>query len=49
MATAAEQASEPATYAAELDRIATLPHEAVIKAALECCDVRDFLRRLGAG
>ena len=31
----------------ELDRIAALPHEAVIKAALECRDLRDFLRRLG--
>ena len=32
----------------EVDRIAALPHEAVIKAALECRDLRDFLRRLGA-
>ena len=32
----------------ELDRIAALPHEAVITAALECRDVCDFLRRLGA-
>ena len=32
----------------ELDRIATLPQETVIKAALECRDLRDFLRRLGA-
>ena len=31
-----------------LDRIVALPHEAVIKAALECRDLRDFLRRLGA-
>ena len=31
----------------ELDRIAALPHEAVIKAALECRDSCDFLRRLG--
>ena len=32
----------------ELDRIAALPHEAVITAALECRDVCDFVRRLGA-
>ena len=32
----------------ELDRIAALPHEAVIKAALECRDLGDLLRRLGA-
>ena len=32
----------------ESDRIAALPREAVIKAALECRDLRDFLGRLGA-
>ena len=31
----------------EVDRIVALPHEAVIEAALECRDLRDFLRRLG--
>ena len=31
----------------EVDRIAALPHEAVIEAALECRGLRDFLRRLG--
>ena len=30
----------------EADRIAALPHGAVIEAALECRDLRDLLRRL---
>ena len=31
----------------DVDRIVALTHEAVIEAALECRDLRDFLRRLG--
>ena len=31
----------------DVDRIVALPQEAVIEAALECRDLRDFLRRLG--
>lgn len=32
----------------EADRIAATPHEAMLKAALDCRDMNDFLRRLGA-
>ena len=31
------------------DRIAAMPHDAVLEAALECADLADFLRRLGLG
>ena len=32
----------------EAERIAAMPHEATLKAALDCRDMDDFLRRLGA-
>ena len=31
------------------DRIAAMPHDAVLEAALECADLADLLRRLGLG
>ena len=46
MATPVEQASDRLRDA--LARIVALPQEAVIKAALACGDLRDFLRRLAA-